>query len=152
MKSGLPLKAKAAWVFGVAVLIAGFGCVLVFVCQSLAGITLLPDVLPQFPSAWLDASASRLPLPLRNWMPRALPPGFVLALIALGSMIAGAAIARRQMVLLAELKREAEDRLRRVQQYSGDVDSDGRVEPYIGSTMIIDAEIVEPRQKSVSIC
>lgn len=152
MKSGLPLKAKAAWLCGLAVLIAGFACVLLFVCQALTGVALLPDVLPQFPTGWLDASAARLPLPLRNWVPRALPPGFALALIALATMMLGAAIARRQTLVMEELKRESEDRLRRVRQYAGEVDGDGRVEPYFDSTVIIDAEIVEPRQKIVSIC
>jgi hypothetical protein len=154
MKSGnLQIaKTKAAWLLGLAVVIAGFACVLVFVCQSLVGVALLPDVLPTFPSAWLDASAARLPLPLRNWVPRTLPPGFALALVALGTMMLGAALARRQIVLLEELQREKADRLRRVQQYAGEVDSDGRVEPYIGATVIVDAEIVEPRQKIVSSC
>ena len=152
MKSGFALKAKAARLFGIAVMIAGFACVLVFVCQSLAGIRLLPDVLPQPSSAWLDASAARLPVRLRNWMPRALPPGLALALVALATMMAGAAITRRQTLVLEELKRETEDRLRRVQQYAGDTDGDGRVEPYIGATVVIDAELVEPRQKIVSIC
>lgn len=151
MKSGLLPKAKAGWVFGIALLIAGFGCVLVFVCQSFAGLALLPDVLPPLPSAWLDAGAARLPLPLRNWLPRGLPPGFALALLALATMMVGAAIVRRQTAVLEALKRETEDRLRRVQQYTGDVDGDGRVEPYIGATLIIDAE-VEPRRKMVSIC
>ena len=152
MKSGFLLKPKAAWWVALAVVIAGFAWVLAFVCQSLAGVVLLPDPLPHIPSAWLDASATRLPLPIRNWMPRALPPGFALALLALATMVLGAVIARRQMLALEELKRESEDRLRRVQQYAGDVDGDGRVEPYIGSTLIIDAELVEPRQKIVSIC
>jgi len=152
MKSGLELKTKGARLFGLAVMIAGFGCVLVFVCQSLAGIRFLPDALPQFPGVWLEASAARLPLPLRNWVPRALPPGFALALVALATMMVGAAIARRQTPILDELKRETEDRLRRVQQYAGDIDGDGRVEPYIGATVIIEAEVVEPRQKIVSIC
>jgi hypothetical protein len=152
MKSGLPLKAKAGWLFGLAVLIGGFGCVLLFVCQTLMGVALLPDVLPQFPTGWLDMGAARLPLALRNWVPRALSPGFALALVALAAMMLGGAIARRQTRVLEELKRETEDRLRRVRQYAGDVDGEGRIEPYFDSPVIIDAEIVESRQKIVSIC
>src|SRR3954471_7691484 len=152
MRSGFELKARGARLLALAVMIAAFGCVLVFVGQSFAGVRLLPDALPQVPSVWLDASAARLPLALRNWVPRALPPGFALALIALATMMVGGAIARRQTLVLEELKRAAEERLRRVRQYAGDTDGDGRVEPYIGATVIIEAEVVEPRQKIVSIC
>ena len=116
MKSGLELKTKGARLFGLAVMIAGFGCVLVFVCQSLAGVRLLPDALPQFPSVWLDASVARLPLPLRNWVPRALPPGFALALIALATMMVGGVIARRQTRFKSRLSRASSPDSRRLEQ------------------------------------
>ena len=103
------LLCRAAWLLGLAVVLAGFACVLVFVFQSLAGLALLPDVLPSVPK---------------------LPSGSSLALAALGAMLVGAAIVRREAGMLAALKRQTEDRLRRIRQYASDVDRYGRLEPH----------------------
>lgn len=127
----MTLWARTAWALGFSVLAIGFVCVLLFVGQTLVGVPLLPDGLPQIPNAWLDASALRMPFPMRNWMPRTLPPGLLAALVGLAVMLLGAAVARRQAALLEAAKRDAEDRLRRVREYAGD--GDGRIEPYIGS-------------------
>jgi len=134
------LQASAAWKLGFAVVAAGFVGVLLFVAQSLTGAALLPQVLPQVPGAWLDASAALLPFSLR-WLPRTLPVGLAFALVCFAAMLLGAAFARRQVLALEAAKREAEDRQRRVRQYAGEVDSDGRMEPYIGADVtLVDLE------------
>ncbi|MFN2645892.1 MAG: hypothetical protein ABR570_12960 [Burkholderiales bacterium] len=144
MKSGFVVRAKAAWTFGLVVVLVGFVPVLLFVGQSLAGISLLPDGLPQFPNAWLEALAARLSLAQRIWMPRTLPPGLALAVAGLLAMMLGAVIARRQAAVLEAEKRETEDRLRRVRQYELGGHADGRIDPYIGSPLGIDE--VEPKE------
>jgi len=129
-------KASAAWKLGLVVVAAGFVCVALFVAQSLSGVALLPASLPQVPGAWLDATAARLPFSLR-WVPEALPQGLAFAIASFVVMMLGAAFARRQVLALEAAKRDAEDRQRRVRQYAGQVDSDGRMEPYIGSEVSI---------------
>jgi hypothetical protein len=134
MNSGFPLRAKAAWTLGFVVVLAAFVPVLLFIAQSLTGLTLLPDGLPQFSNAWLDGFAARLPFSARSWMPRTLPPGLAVALLGLLAMVIGAAIARRQVEVLDAHKRGMEDRLRRVRQYAGGADAlEERIEPYIGA-------------------
>ncbi|MBW8907124.1 MAG: hypothetical protein JF611_15935 [Betaproteobacteria bacterium] len=136
MRSWFVLGASAAWKLAFAIVLAGFVCVLAFVCQSLTGLALLPDALPQIPGAWLDATASRLPFAMR-WLPRALPAALPFAIVCFGAMVLAAALARRQTVALEAARRDAEDRQRRVRQYAGEVDSDGRMEPYIGSDVTV---------------
>jgi hypothetical protein len=143
MRSWFLLEASAAWKLGFAVVAAGFVCVLLFVCQSLTGVALLPQALPHIPDAWLTAGAARLPSSLR-WLPAALPAGLAFAVCAFAVMMLGAAFARRQVFALEAAKREAADRQRRVRQYAGQADSDGRMEPYIGSDVtIVDVEAEE---------
>ena len=136
MRSWFVPGASAAWKLAFAVVLAGFVCVLAFVCQSLMGYTLLPEALPQVPGAWLDAASSRLPFSVR-WLPRALPPALPFAMICFVAMMLGAGLARRQVLALEAARRDAEDRQRRVRQYAGSVDSDGRMEPYIGSDVTV---------------
>jgi hypothetical protein len=140
MRSWFVLRAKAAWLLGFLVVLAGFVSVLLFIGQALAGIAVLPDALPQVPSAWLDAGTARLPLALRHWMAHVLPSGFGVGVLGLLAMMLGAAIARRQIPVLEAEKRGAEDRLRRVRQYAGGNAGDGRIEPYIGSPVTIAAD------------
>ena len=140
MRPWFTLQASAAWRLGFLVVALGFVCVALFVCQSLTGVALLPRTLPQIPGDWLDAGAARLPFSLR-WLPRALPSGLAFALGSFAVMMLGAAFARRQVLALEAAKREAEDRQRRVRQYAGAVDGDGRMEPYIGADVtIVDVE------------
>ena len=143
MKSSFVLSAGAVRTLGIAMVVAGFVGVLVFVCQALTGVALLPHA-PQIPAAWLEASAARLPFALRNWMPRALPPGFVFAVVSFAAMLLGAAVVRRQMPALEAAQRDSEDRMRRAREYARDVDADGRIEPYIGADVtFIDVEPTE---------
>ena len=130
------LEAGAAWKLGFAVVAAGLVGVLLFVYQTLMGVALLPAQLPHIPGEWLDAGAARLPFSLR-WLPQALPQGLAFAVGCFAVMMLGAAFARRQVLALEAAKRYAEDRQRRVRQYAGQVDSDGRMEPYIGSDVSI---------------
>ena len=146
MRERVVRKARAAWFAGFLIVLAGFAVVVLFVVQSLAGVTLLPQRGPQVPTAWLDVTAKRAPGPLRNVMPRTLPSGLPLGVLALATMMLGARIARRQIPVLEAARLAAEDRLRRARQYAGDEDVDGRIEPYIGSRVadVIDVE-VEPK-------
>lgn len=140
MRSRFALNAGIAWMLGFALVAAGLACVLAFVFQSLTGTVLLPEALPRLPNAWLEASASLLPFSLR-WLPRSLPAGLPFAMACFAAMLLGAALARRQALALEAAKRDAEDRLRRVQQYATAADADGRIEPYIGSDVtIVDVE------------
>jgi hypothetical protein len=146
MREHVVRKARVAWLAGFLIVLAGFAVVVLFVVQSLAGVTLLPQRGPQIPAAWLDVTAKRAPGPLRNVMPRTLPSGLPLGVLALATMMLGARIARRQIPVLEAARLAEEDRLRRARQYAGEQDSDGRIEPYIGSRVadVIDVE-VEPK-------
>jgi hypothetical protein len=146
MREQVVRKARAAWMAGFLIVLAGFAVVVLFVVQSFAGVPLLPQRAPQIPAAWLDLTAKRAPGPLRSWIPATPPSGLPLGVLALATMMLGATIARRQIPLLEAAKLAAEDRLRRARQYAGDPDADGRIEPYIGSRVadVIDVE-VEPK-------
>ena len=98
-------KARAAWRFGFALVLAGFIPILL-----LAGLSLLGDAVG---------------LPLR------LQGSLAFSAAALAVMSFGAAIARRQRAVLEAARRDARDRERRVRQY-GDGD---RLEPFIGGAI-----------------
>jgi xanthosine utilization system XapX-like protein len=124
---------------GYGVVLAGLAAVAFFICESV-----LPAArvlrLPRLPAAWMEYTASRLPLHKAAWIFAGINTEIVCALLGLLVMLLGAAIVRRQRPLLEGAERAAEDRLRRVHQYMGD----GRVEPYIGRVITV-AEEIEPR-------
>jgi len=132
-------KAKAAWLLGLIVLVAGFFAVLVFVVQAFLPATLLPE-LPRLPAVSIEGSLTRMPLNKAIRIPHELYVGLAVAVFGLLTMLGGATIARRQAALLEAAKRGSEDRLRRVQQYAGEE----RVEPYLGDTIIVDVD-AEPK-------
>ena len=132
-------RAKAAWLLGFVVVLAGFFAVLVFILQAFLPAGLLPQ-LPRMPAVWVGGSLSRMPLHKVVQIPPQLYAGLAVAVLGLLSMLYGARIARRQVALLEAAKQTTEDRLRRVQQYAGE----GRIEPYIGDTITVDTD-VEPK-------
>jgi hypothetical protein len=132
-------RAKAAWLLGFFVVLAGFLAVLLFVLQAFLPAALLPQ-LPRMPAVWVDGSLVRMPLHKVVQIPHQLYAGLAVAGFGLLTMLFGARIARRQIALLEAAKRGTEDRLRRVSQYSGEE----RIEPYIGDTITIEPD-AEPK-------
>ena len=132
-------RARAAWLLGFLVVLAGFLAVLVFILQAFLPAGLFPE-LPRMPAVWVGGSLSRMPLHKVVQVPPQLYAGLALAVLGLLTMLYGARIARRQVAMLEAAKQTTEDRLRRVQQYAGEE----RVEPYIGDTITIDVD-AEPK-------
>jgi hypothetical protein len=130
-------RAKACWLLGFVVVLAGFFAVLLFVVQAFLPAGLLP-VLPHMPAVWVDGSLARMPLHKVVQVPHQLYLGLALAAFGLATMAFGARIARRQIPVLEAAKQRTEDRLRRVQQYAGA--GEERIEPYIGDTITIEPD------------
>jgi len=127
-------KAKANWLLGFVVVLAGFSAVLLFVVQAFLPAGLLPE-LPRMPAVWVDGSLVRMPLNKVVQIPPPLYAGLALAVLGLLTMLYGARIAGRQVPVLEAAKQRTEDRLRRVTQYAGE-----RIEPYIGDTITIEPD------------
>jgi hypothetical protein len=121
-------RAKTIWLAGFVVVLAGLAAVLFFVCQSLLPAVRVAHLLPQLPTGWIEHAAARGPFYRYTWLLAGLNAELAFAVLAFLAMMAGAAIARRQMTVLQAASNEIEDRRRRVHQYM----SDGRIEPYIG--------------------
>ena len=113
-------KAKASWLLGFVIVLAGFFAVLVFVVQAFLPAGLLPE----------------MPLNKVVQIPPRLYAGLAVAAFGLLTMVYGARIARRQIAVLEAAKHGKEDRLRRVSQYAGEE----RIEPYIGDTITIEPD------------
>ena len=135
MAPSLVRRARASWLLGFVVVLAGFFAVLVFVVQTFLPAGLLPE-LPRMPALWVDGSLSRMPLNRVVQVPAQLYAGLAVALFGLLTMVYGARIARRQIPMLEAAKQTTEDRLRRVSQYAGEE----RVEPYIGDIITIETD------------
>ncbi len=112
-------KAKASWLLGFVIVLAG----------------LLPE-LPRVPAVWVDGSLVRMPLNKVVQIPPRLYAGLAVAAFGLLTMVYGARIARRQIAVLEAAKHGKEDRLRRVSQHAGEE----RIEPYIGDTITIEPD------------
>ena len=108
-------RAKAFRMLGATLVFAGLVPVAWFVSR-----TLVPAA-----QALPELGAIALPAKLA-WIPN--PTGMLIALIGLAVMWLGATVISRQLYILDAVKRDAEDRQRRVHQYAGE----GRIEPYIG--------------------
>lgn len=132
-------RAKATWLLGFVVVLAGFFAVVIFVAQAFLPPGVLTEV-PRMPAIRVDGSLSRMPLHKVVQVPHQLYAGLAIATLGLLFMMFGARLARRQIPLLEAAKLTTEDRLRRVSQYA----RDERIEPYIGDTITIDTE-TEPK-------
>ena len=113
--SPLIRRAKAFRLLGAALVFAGLVPVAWFVSRTLVPAA---QALPEFGAIALPAKLA--------WIPN--PTGMLIALAGLAVMWLGAMIVSRQLYILDAEKRDAEDRMRRRQQYAGE----GRIEPYIG--------------------
>ncbi len=111
MNSWIVRKARAAWLFGFVVVLAGFVPVTAFVVQA---------VLVQFHGWPTLGEPTGIPTP-----PHA---ALVIAVAGFVVMMLGARIARRQTAVLKSAARHREDSLRRARHYQ---DGD-RIEPFIG--------------------
>ena len=120
MNSSIVRRAKIVRLFGLVVMLAGFVPVLLLIAQSALVSAGTGGVLPEF-QGWpaLDKVV---------WIPSQLQAWLVTAVAGLAVMTLGAAIARRQSLVLQAAARHREDSLRRAHQYS----IDERIEPYIG--------------------
>ena len=132
-------RAKAAWLLGFVVVLAGFCVVLLFVLQAFLPEAVLPGLL-RLPPVQVDGSLVRMPLNKVIQIPHQLYAGLAVAAFGLLTMVYGARIAGRQVPVLEAAKQTSEDRLRRVSQYAGD----GRIEPYIGDPITIEPD-TEPK-------
>jgi len=144
MTSWCVLRARAVWVFGIGLVLAGLlpvlyfialvwqsrkpgseflDATLTFVDRSLLGAAKVGpvlDFLPEFPSAWITG----------------LQTSLVLAVLGVVLTALGVLIARRKRAAIRREEWQRQDRLRRVQRYrdngrSGPFDS-SRLEPFIG--------------------
>jgi hypothetical protein len=140
MNAWLVRRAKAVWLLGFGVVLAGLATVLFFVCQSLLPGARVPHLVPQLSTAWLEQATRHPPLYKFSWLLAGVNAELAFAVLGLLAMILGAAIARRPIAALEAARSESEDRLRRVRQYM----SDDRIEPYIGR-MITVSDDYEPR-------
>ena len=113
--SPLVKRAKALRFFGSLLVFSGLVPVAWFVSRMLIPAA---KALPEFDAIALPAKLA--------WLPN--PTGMLIALAGLVVMWVGATMISRQLYILDAVKRETEDRLRRVHQYAGE----GRIEPYIG--------------------
>jgi hypothetical protein len=139
MTAWMVRRAKATWLLGFFVALAGFLAVVLFVLQAFLPSALLPE-LPRLPAVSIEGSVARMPLNKVIRVPHELYAGLAVAAFGLLTMVFGAAIARHQVALLAAAKRGTEDRLRRVSQYA----DEERIEPYISDTITIEPD-AEPK-------
>lgn len=151
MTSWFVLRARAVWLFGIGLVLAGLlpllyfiallfwqsskpgsgflDATLSFVDRSLLGaakVGPVVDFLPEFPSAWLTGLQIKL----------------VLAVLGVVLTALGVLIARRKMAVIRLEKWQRQDRLRRVQRYR----DSSRLEPFIGPDIATgtDAERCHP--------
>src|SRR4029077_644201 len=96
-------KAKASWLLGFVIVLAGFFAVLLFVVQAFLPAGLLPE-LPRMPAVWVDGSLVRMPLNKVVQIPPQLYAGLAVAVLGLLTMLYGARIAGRQVPVLEAAK------------------------------------------------
>ena len=154
MTSWFVLRARAVWLFGIGLVLAGllpvlyfiallFGqsskpgsafldATLLFVDRSLLGAAKVGpvlDFLPELPSAWLTGLQIKL----------------VLGVLGVVLTVLGVLIARRKMAVIRLEKWERQDRLRRLQRYRDSDRSEpfdsSRLEPFIGPDLAIGTDI-----------
>lgn len=112
-------KARAAEVFGIVLVLAGFSPVVLFALGSLVPAAEASAVLGLFPEIpWVDAHKVR-------WAPHAAVAFAIGGLIV---MLIGAAIVRRQKPVFEAVQARTEDARRRIRQYGGVQ----RIEPTLG--------------------
>lgn len=117
---------RFAWLFGFLVVLAGFVPVAAFALGSLLPGAEASAMLAYFPDVpGLDVAESFLRSRMVKWTPSA---GLVFALLGVGVMFVGAAIARSQRPVLDAMQAHKRDARRRRQQYG----AGQRMEPTLG--------------------
>ena len=120
MNSWIVRRARAGWLFGFVVVLAGLVPVMLFVAQSVLGSVGTVAALAQF-HGW-PAFGKLTGIPTQQHA------ALVIAVAGFAVMVLGARIARRQTAVLESAGRHRQDRLRRARHYQ-----DGeRIEPFIG--------------------
>ncbi len=140
MTSWFMRRARAAWLLGIGLVLAGFIPVLIF-----AGASLLPaaearpvlGLYPELPAQWKAKTQSWLKARRIAWTPEPVHVGLVFALGGVLVMLGGAAVARRQRLAIDTHRRIAADARRRAQHYR----ETGRIEPTFG------AAAADPREE-----
>lgn len=132
MSSSMVRRARAAWLLGLAVALVGLLPVLLFVLLALlpgaqASAPLL-GLLPEITPPWLAETKVGALLRKATSIPASLHGAFLLALIGVGVMALGKAIADRQARVFVAARMREEDALRRVQHYR----EESRIEPSFG--------------------
>lgn len=109
------VKARAVWLFGMALALAGLAAVL-----YAAALPFVPE---------LDPRSSLPTVEFGSWTLKLVHVSALAG--ALGAIVGGTGmlLAYRQTLLLQLARRSAEDRRRRVKQYRADELTDGRIEP-----------------------
>lgn len=119
MTTGFVLTARAFWLLGIAMVLAGLLTVLLVAAHLTVPDVIAPAMkaLPEISSPWLTG------------LDPGVDPWLLLAGLGVVAIACGALTVRRQAALLDAARRHREDALRRVPLYRGA----GRMEPYIGS-------------------
>ena len=120
MNSWIVRRARAGWLFGFGVVLAGFVPVVLFVAQSVLGSVATVAALAQF-HGW--PAFGRL-----TGIQTEQHAALVIAVAGFAVMMLGARIARRHRAVLESAARSRQDRLRRARHYQ----DDERIEPFIG--------------------
>jgi hypothetical protein len=134
MSSWFVHRARAAWLFGACLVLAGFVPVALFV-----GAALLPppqaapvlQLLPEMPPEIMTRAENFLQKRRIGWRPSPHHAGLPFAALGLLFMMAGGAIARRQRFVLDAVKARRQDAFRRAQHYR----ASQRAEPTFGAAM-----------------
>jgi hypothetical protein len=107
--------ARLAWLFGVALVLAGFAPVVLFAMGSLLPGAEASSILGVFPDiSWMAGVETWLYQRRIKWAPST---GLVFALLGLAVMFLGAFVATHQRPALDALKAHRQDARRRVRQY-----------------------------------
>lgn len=129
MSSSMVRRARAAWLLGFAVALVGLLPVLLFVLRALlpgaqAAVPLV-EFLPELSLPWLAETKVGALLRKATSIPADLHGAFLLAVLGMGVMALGKAIADRQAAILEAARMRRADALRRARHYR----ESARVEP-----------------------
>lgn len=126
--SWIARRARAAWLLGIVLLVAGFLPVALFVGGSLlpaADAAPALSLYPEIPPEWASKAERWMKARRIHWRPGPEHAGLAFAALGFLVMLLGAAIAKRQAPALEAARRKRQDALRRAQQYR----REGRAEP-----------------------
>lgn len=126
--SSIARRARAGWLLGIALLLAGFLPVVLFVGGSLlpaAEAAPALNLYPEIPPEWANKAERWLKARRIHWRPGPEHAGLAFAALGFLVMLLGAAIVKYQAPRLDAARRKKQDALRRAQQYR----QESRAEP-----------------------